>query len=159
MFWSKRDQLFDFQSKIVDFRAVLRKKAYMQLSCGLCYKTALKKFQLATKLAKICRFSKNLTFLKFSDSCLSNYAVSFGDFCWSSGQFSKNCGKSGPFLKNLSFRPPKHLLILRVLANCNWHDLTNLKSQNCPSFCKLTDFWQFCYQLKIEEDFHFSFIA
>ena len=126
MFWSKRDQLFDFQSKIVDFRAVLRKKAYMQLSCGLCYKTALKKFQLATKLAKICRFSKNLTFLKFSDV---------------SRQFSKNCGKSGPFLKNLSFRPPKHLLILRVLTNCNWHDLTNLKSQNCPSFCKLTDFW------------------
>ena len=59
MFLTKRDQLYGFLSKIVDFRAILRKKTNSLLSYGLCYKNAEK---------KLVQFSLFLFFGQFSVS-------------------------------------------------------------------------------------------
>ena len=130
----KRDQLYEFLTKIVDFRAVLRKKAYSYFHVGYAIKLHWKNlfdFQLAAKSPKISIFSKKLTFSEFSDSCLSNYAkknsvLAIFGAPW--GDFRKIAENRVHFFANFVFRPSKNRRTLWIWTNSNWHDLPDIKT-------------------------------
>ena len=76
-FRPNKTYFLNFCQKLSILKLIYEKKQICYFHVGYAIKLYCKNlfnFQLAAKSPKIGQFSKNLTFLKFSDSCLSNYA-------------------------------------------------------------------------------------
>ena len=136
----------------------------MLLSCGLCYKTTLKKnlfnFELVTKLPKIVQFAKNWTVLRLTMSCQLEY-VWIHKVKWCLGGLNyKIVKKTDPIFRNFSKIAPRssknrqNWIILAVVRKTGIWEFWK-----CQFFWKYTDFWRFGGQLKIEQVFSMQFYS